>query len=83
LKHRVAQSGSTSVKTTRLVRISVDDELRHRPVSKKQIVVEGAIEVAEDALYNRDMGLTGVVHVEAHLLDRIGDVKPDEGEVLA
>jgi hypothetical protein len=52
-------------------------------VSKKQIVVEGAIEVAEDALYNRDMGLTGVVHVEAHLLDRIGDVKPDEGEVLA
>jgi hypothetical protein len=36
----------------------------------------------EDALYGREMGLTGVVHVEEHLLDRIGDVKPGEGEIL-
>jgi hypothetical protein len=28
------------------------------------------------------MGLTGVVHVEAHLLDRAGNVRPGEGEVL-
>jgi hypothetical protein len=45
-------------------------------------MVEGAIEVVEDALRNREIGLTGVVHVEAHLLDHVGDVKPGEGEVL-
>jgi hypothetical protein len=28
------------------------------------------------------MGLTGVMHVEAHLLDGVGDVRPSEGEVL-
>jgi hypothetical protein len=32
---------------------------------KKQPVVEGAQEVAEDMLRNREMGLTVVMHVEA------------------
>jgi hypothetical protein len=45
-------------------------------------VVEGALEVPKDALRGREMGLTGVVHVEAHLLDRVGNVRPGEGEVL-
>jgi hypothetical protein len=49
---------------------------------KKHAVVEGALEVPEDALHGREMGVTGVVHVEAHLLYRIGNVKPGEGEVL-
>jgi hypothetical protein len=41
---------------------------------KKQAVVEGALEVPKDALHSREMGLTRVMHVEAHLLDRIGNV---------
>jgi hypothetical protein len=45
-------------------------------------VVEGALEVLEDGLHYREMRLTRVVHVEAHLLDHVGDVRPDEGEVL-
>jgi hypothetical protein len=45
-------------------------------------VVESALEVPEDALCGREMGLTGVVHVEAHLLDRVGDVKLGEDQVL-
>jgi hypothetical protein len=45
-------------------------------------MVEGALEVAEDALDGYEMGIIGVVHVEAHLLDRVGDVRPSEGEVL-
>jgi hypothetical protein len=45
-------------------------------------VVEGALETPKDALRGREMGLTGVVHVEAHLLDRVGNVGPSEGEVL-
>jgi hypothetical protein len=49
---------------------------------KKQTIVKSALEVVEDPLCNHEMGLLRVVHVEAHLLDRIGDVEPGEGEVL-
>jgi hypothetical protein len=49
---------------------------------KKQVMVKGALEVPKDALRGREMGLMGVVHVEAHLSDRIGNVRPGEGEVL-
>jgi hypothetical protein len=45
-------------------------------------VVEGALEVPKDTLRIREMGLTRLVHVEAHLLDRVGNVGPSEGEVL-
>jgi hypothetical protein len=43
-------------------------------------VVEGALEVPKDVLRDREMRLTGVVHV--HLLDRVGNVGPSEDEVL-
>jgi hypothetical protein len=49
---------------------------------KKQAVVEGALEVLKDSLRGREMGFTRVVHVEAHLLDCVGNVGPGEGEVL-
>jgi hypothetical protein len=45
-------------------------------------MVDGALKVPKDALHSREMGLTGVVHVEAHLLDHIGNVGLDKGEVL-
>jgi hypothetical protein len=48
----------------------------------KQAIVEGALEVAEDPLHNREMGLLRVMHIEAHLLDHVGDVGSSEGEVL-
>jgi hypothetical protein len=51
-------------------------------VAKKQTLVEGAMEVTKDALRGRDMGLTRLVHVEAHLLDRVGNVRAGECDVL-
>jgi hypothetical protein len=51
-------------------------------VAKKQTLVEGALEVPKDALRGRDMGLTRLVHVEAHLLDRVGNVRAGECDVL-
>jgi hypothetical protein len=81
-EHCVAWSGPVSVGTTSLVSISVDDEVRRRGAVKKQAKVKGALEVPKDALRGREMGLTRVVHVEAHLLDCVGNVGPGEGEVL-
>jgi hypothetical protein len=49
---------------------------------KKQVMVEGVVEVSEYALHAHEMRLTGIMHVEAHLLDCVGDVRPGEGEVL-
>jgi hypothetical protein len=80
-EHRIARSGPASVRTTSPVSISLDDEVRRRGTAKKQAVVEGALEVPKDALCGCEMGLTGVVHVEAHLLDRVGNVGSGEGEV--
>jgi hypothetical protein len=45
-------------------------------------MVKSALEVLEDALRDREIGLTRVMHVVAHLLDCVGSVKPDEDEVL-
>jgi hypothetical protein len=81
-EHCVARSGPTSVGTTGPVSISVDDEVWHRGAVKKQVMVEGALEVPKDVLRVREMGLTRVVHVEAHQLDCVGNVGPGEGEVL-
>jgi hypothetical protein len=60
----------------------VDDEVQHRGVVKKQTMVESALDVSKDVLRGREMGLTMVVHVEAHLLHRVGNVEPSEGDVL-
>jgi hypothetical protein len=65
-----------------LVSISVDDEVRRRGTAKKQAIVEGAREVPKDALHGREMGLTRVAHVEAHLLDCVGNLRSSDGEVL-
>jgi hypothetical protein len=81
-EHRVAQSGPASVGTIGPVNISVDDKVWYRVTTKKQAVVEGALEVWKDVLHGCVMGLMGVVHVEAHLLDHVDNVGSSEGEVL-
>jgi hypothetical protein len=59
--------------------VSVDDDLGRRGVTKKLTVIEGALVVAEDVLHDHEIGLTRVVHVKAHLLDCVGDVRPRPG----
>jgi hypothetical protein len=81
-EHCVAQSGPTSIETNRQVSVSVDDNLGHRGATKKQVVVEGTMEVAEDAFRSSEMGLTRFALVKPHLLDYVGEVRPGEGEVL-
>jgi hypothetical protein len=48
---------------------------------KKQAVIKGTLEVPKDALRGREVGLTRVMHMEAHLLDHVGNDGPGEGEV--
>ena len=48
----------------------------------KKAEVEGTPEISQDSLHGGEVRLTEVVHVEAHLLDGVGDVEAGEGEVL-
>jgi hypothetical protein len=38
----------------------------------------GLLETMKDVLRSSEMGLTRVMHVKAHLLDCVGDVRPGE-----
>jgi hypothetical protein len=49
---------------------------------KKRVMVKDALEVAEGALCSSDVGLMGIIHVKAHILNYVGDVRPGDGEVL-
>jgi hypothetical protein len=80
-EHNIARSGPTRIGAAGLVGVGVDHNLRRRGRSK-EVVVEGAAEVAQDALESGKMGLPWGVHMEADLLDGVGDVGPGEGEVL-
>jgi hypothetical protein len=40
------------------------------------------MKVVKNSLESSEVGLPWGVHVRAHMLDRVGDVGPDEDEVL-
>ena len=49
---------------------------------KEEIEVDGAAEVAKDPLESGEVWLPGIMHMETYLLNCVGDVWPDEGEIL-
>jgi hypothetical protein len=78
---RVAGGGAPSVRTPCPVGVNVDDKLGEGgPV--KEVVVDRAPEVAEEALESSGVRLSGIMHVKTDLLNGVGDVRPGEGEVL-
>jgi hypothetical protein len=63
-------------------RIGVDAKLRGRGSTEKEPEVDGATQVPQDALHRDEVRLPRVVHVKAHLLDGVSDLRPGEDEVL-
>jgi hypothetical protein len=45
-------------------------------------MADGTLKVAKDSLGCSKVNLPGIMHVQADLLDSIGDVRSGEGEVL-
>jgi hypothetical protein len=81
-EHDIARGGSARVGTARLVSIGVDAKLCGRGPAQKKLEVKGATQVPHDPLHRGEVRFPRVVHVEAHLLDGVGDVRPGEDEVL-
>jgi hypothetical protein len=63
------------------VGVGVDGEVGGRR-SSKEAEVGGAPEVPQDPLHSGEMWLQRDVHMEAHLLDDVGDVGAGEDEEL-
>jgi hypothetical protein len=62
--------------------MGVDAKLRGRGPVEKEPEVEGAMQVPQDPLHCGEVRLPRIVHVEAYLLDGVGDVGLGEDEVL-
>jgi hypothetical protein len=78
----VAGHRAPGVWTARPVRVEVRGEGVNRPEAEVEAGGQSALHVAEDALDQREMRLAGIVHEEAHLLDRVGKVGTGECQVL-
>jgi hypothetical protein len=81
-EHRIAWRRAANVWTTGPVSVRVDDEVRAARKTQKKIVVWRPLKIAQDALHDRQMGLSRVVHVQTYLLHDVGNVGPCECQLL-
>lgn len=77
-EHDIACSGPTRVGEADPVSVDVD-EVSGQGVAE-EAEVEGAPEVPQDPLHGGEMRLPRGMHVEAYLLDGVGNVGPGEDE---
>jgi hypothetical protein len=81
-KNALAERRAPRVRTACLVRVGVCGEGVNQLEAKVETGGQSTLHVAQDALDQREMGLAGIVHEEAHLLDRVGELKIGELQVL-
>ena len=77
-EHGIARGRLARVGTARPVGIGVDTKLHGRGPVEKDPEVKGATQVPQDPLHRDEVRLQRVVHVEADLLDDVGNVRPRE-----
>jgi hypothetical protein len=69
-EHTVARGGSTCIRATRPIHIRVDLQLGGGGGGASQVEaeVQGASQIAQDALHRGEVRLPGIVHMKANLL---------------
>jgi hypothetical protein len=75
-EHDVAWGGSACIRSSRPVHIRVDCHLRGRGASQVEAEVQGASQIAQDALHRWEV--RGIMHMKANLLNGVGDVGAGE-----
>ena len=81
-ENAVTERGTPGVRTTCPVRVGVCGEGVNRPGAEVETGGQSALHVEQDALDQREVGLAGIVHEEAHPLDRVGELGMGERQVL-
>jgi hypothetical protein len=82
VEHGETEGGPMRVRIAGPVGVGVDDKVGGSRPSKEEVELGGAPEVSQDPLHSGEMWLPWGVHIEAHLLDDVGDVGASEDEVL-
>jgi hypothetical protein len=81
-EHGIARRGAASVRAASPVGVGVDDQVGAGRAAQQQAEVGRPAKIAQDALHDRQVGLSRVVHVQADLLHGVSDVGPCERQVL-
>jgi len=81
-KHSIARGGLACIRTTSPVSISIYHKISRGRWSQQKAEVESATNIAKDALQSRQVRCSRIMHVEADLLNSIGNVWPCEGQIL-
>jgi hypothetical protein len=78
----VARGGAASIRAASPIRISVDDEPIWRNLGNDKTKVEGSLKVSKNPFSSNKVIFPGIMHVQADLLDSIGNIRPGEGQIL-
>jgi hypothetical protein len=82
-EHSISRGEPASIRATHPVCICVEHQLRGGGrASQVEAEVQGASQIAQDALHRGEVRLPGIVHMKANLLYNIGDVEAGECQVL-
>jgi len=77
-----AGGGAACVGAARPVSVRVGGELADVSSAQVKTGGEGALDVLENALDQREVRLAGIMHEQAYLLNSICQIRPCQGEVL-
>jgi hypothetical protein len=81
-EHGVARGGTPGVGATDPVSIGVDNQVTAIRWLQEKTQIQRSADIVQDALQSGEVGLPGIVHVEAHLLNGVGDVGARECQPL-
>jgi len=81
-KRNIARDGLARVWTTNPVSVGVGCQLGCGGGSQEQSHVQSTTNVPEDALQSDEVRLPRIMHVEANLLNSVGNIWSGEGQIL-
>jgi hypothetical protein len=81
-ENSIARSGAPGIRAAGPISVSVDNKLSRGRLRNDKSMIDGALEVAEDSLGSHKVNFPGVMHVQADLLNGVGNVRPCKSQVL-
>jgi hypothetical protein len=81
-EYSIARGGPTCVRATHPICISVERQLRGGRASQEEAKIQGAPWIIQGVSHGGEVGLPRIMHVEANLLDDVGDVRMGERQIL-
>jgi hypothetical protein len=82
MKNAIARCGMPDIGTTGSISIRVSHETRHWRTMQLKTIVECALEIAKNTLYEGTVRLPRIMHEKTDLLNSICNICPGEGEIL-